>query len=142
MSKIYAVTRKPEQIINSLGKYLFKSLDGAIDFNKKSNEFELNTLVLYEIPKEVIKTYNLNEDEYGELYEAELQISLTSYDTKLRMNIYCIRPENLVLGHMTLDVSRYEDMDNTQFFKLVEEKLLAYIRKRLEAVFGGFEFIF
>lgn len=135
--KIYcAQHREPSQIVNSLGKNLYKNLPGAYNYEKHSNMFNVYTVVLYQIPYDLIQKYNLEEDKYKEVHEMEIEISITTYGQKIRVNFVELTPEELTLGHATYDVNKYPT------FALLREAIWWFLEDRLSKRYEDYDFLF
>ena len=135
--KIFASKQQsPAQRVNSLGKYLFKNLPGAIDFKKSSNMFDVYTIVLYQIPYDIIKKYDITEEKYKEVYEMTININLTTYSNKIRVNFIELTPEELTLGHHVYDHTKYPT------FKPLKDDILWYLEDRLSRRYEDYDFLF
>lgn len=144
--KIYCETKQtPSQLLNSLGRYLFKNLAGATSFKKSSNTFEINTIVLYQIPLDIKKKYNLPDDEITDVQEMNLNLNITTYQNKLRFNIIEETPDALTLGCkvINLGLQKYQKAKtNQQLFELVMNDLQKYIYQSLEKRYSDYEFLY
>lgn len=144
--KIYCKTKQtPSQRLNSLGRYLFKNLAGATSFKKSSNTFEINTIVLYQIPLDIKKKYNLPDDETTDVQEMNLNLNITTYQNKLRFNIIEETPDALTLGCkvINLGLQKYQKAKtNQQLFELVMNDLQKYIYQSLEKRYSNYEFLY
>lgn len=130
------------QTVNSLGKYLYKNLDGAIDFKKSANMFDVYTIVLYQIPYEFLKKYNITEEKYKEVYEMTLNINLTTYQSKIRCNIIEMSPEEVTLGSMTLNVEKFRKLDPQNYFYNIMMHITDYIYRRIEKYYEDYDFLY
>lgn len=143
---IYSNKKLPQtsQIINSLGKYLYKHIDGALDYKKSSNMFDLYTLVLYEIPHELITKYHIEEDKYKQVYEMVININLTGYDQKIRVNLIETSPDEVTIGSKTFDLEklRKSNPDQQTYFSIIKDMIFDYLIRRLENRYQDYDFIY
>lgn len=124
-----------EQQVNSIGKFLYKNIDSAYNFRKSTQQFDLYIIVLYEVPKDIIDGYNLDES-YDELYEMKININLTTYQNKLRINFIELDPEEATIGHKTYNLDRYKD-----YYEL-RDNIVNYLLACLDKRYEGYDFIF
>ena len=130
-------TSKPQlpsagAVVNQLGRYMYKHLDGAYKFEKYINMFDVYTVVIYSIPSEIVKLYKL----YADANEMELDINITTYANKIRVNITEITPEEKTIGHDTYPLELFTNMNNAY------EIVYAKICKRIAKEFADFDFLF
>lgn len=132
------------QVLNSLGKYLYKSLDGSTDYAKSSNMFEITLIVLYEIPQEIRNKYHISDKKYSSLNQMEISLNLTTYASKIRINLIESGKSEKTLGHTTIDLLKYHNkgLKPSQYFDAIRESTEKFIVKTLEKNFEGYEFIF
>lgn len=126
---------KPQQEVNTLGKFLFKNIDSAYKQNKSSNMYDVWIAVVYEIPKHVIDLYDLDE-RYQNTNEMNINLNITTYSNKIRINIIEVSPDELTLGSKTYDLEKFSD------YYYLRDNLMNYLYKRLEKRYEGFDFIF
>ncbi len=101
--KIYCKTTNippASTVVNMVGKYLYKNLDGAYKFTKDRNTFDVYVTLLYEL-----------KEEYGgipnDVQEMTINISITTYQNKIRVDTIEMTPEEKTLG---FDLFKVEDM--------------------------------
>jgi len=123
-----------EQLVNRIGKYLSKTLDGVYNYKKNVQTFDLYTVVYYQYP--IMPSRPGGEKRYSDLEEMRLNISLTSYSNKIRVNLIEISPEEQTLKHFVL---REKDIIE---LVVAREKIESEIRKTLNKVFEGYIFIY
>jgi hypothetical protein len=132
------------QTINSLGKYLYKNLGGAIDYKKSSNMFDIYTLVLYAIPHEFLKKYKITEDKYKEVYEMVVNINLTTYQQKIRVNLIEVSPDEITIGSQTFDLEKLRKKNPNQqaYFDIIKTSISDYMIRRLEKYYEDYDFLY
>ena len=141
MDIIYSYTNV-SQALSSIGRYLYKNLAGSYKSQKASNEYNVWTVVMYQIPSDIIKKYRLQNVKEADVQEAKICVSLAAYDKTLRVNLYEIQSEDIVLGHMTIKLEKYLNQDNNAMFEYIKNKIESYMYERIQKVYKDYEFIF
>lgn len=118
------------QAVNIIGKYLFKHIDGAYNFKKGANTYDVYFTILYQL-KEDHRT-----DKDHDMHEMNINISITTYSDKLRMNIIEISPREKTLGFNTFSLSKFDDLQAGY------ELVMRAIQKRLQKEYEDYDFIF
>lgn len=141
---IYTTTYTPklQQSVNSLGKYIYKNLAGAINYEKSSNKFDVWTIVLYQIPYELIKRYGITEEKYKDVYEMVIHISLTTYGSKIRVNLIEEDPEEVTVGHQTFDTKHLNPSNPKAYFDKLMNSIMRYLEKKLTERYQDYDFLF
>ena len=118
------------QVVNIIGKYLFKHINGAYNFKKGANTYDIYFTVLYQLQE----GYRTDKDH--DMHEMNINISITTYSDKLRMNIIEISPREKTLGFNTFSLSKFDDLQAG--YQLVMNTLV----KRLSKEYQNYDFIF
>lgn len=84
-------------LVNKIGKYLYKNLDGAFKFTTTSNMCDVWVTLLYQLP--YLQQVPGRGKEYNDVHEMVLDINITTYQNKIRVNVLEVTPENKTLGH-------------------------------------------
>ena len=138
-------TTSASQLVNQIAKYFYMNLAGAVDFKKSSNLAEVWTIVLYQVPIDIIRKYNLPES-YKDVSEMLISISLTPYITpqgmKLRVNLIEESPDELTLGHKTFDIEKLQVNRNKEYFDEILNKVEFYLKQRLEKRYQDYDFLY
>lgn len=122
------------QIVNKLGKYLYKQLDGAYKYTTSGNTCDVYTVLLYQIPKDR-RVPELGES-YNDVHEMNINLSLTTYQNKVRLNVIEITPEARTLGYHLYSPERVQDLE-------VGKKLaLRDVAKDLSKAYKDYDFLF
>jgi hypothetical protein len=129
-------TLQAGQQVNRVGKYLYKHLDGAFKMQNSANMCDVYMTVLYQIPLVLLKKYNISEKAYQEVQEMTLNLNITTYQNKVRINIIEVTPEEKTIG---FDVYTPEELENLQ---QSAEKIYQRVVKRIEKEFQDYEFLF
>lgn len=124
------------QQVNRLGKYLYKHLDGAFKIQNTSNTCDVYVTVLYQIPLEVRKRYNMTEDKYQEVHEMTVNISITTYQNKVRVNVIEMTKGEKTIG---FDLYQPEELIDLQSSA---QKVFQRVCKRISKEFKDYDFLF
>lgn len=121
-----------EQLVNKVGNYLYRHLDGAYKFDKKAGVFDVYITVLFSIPADVAKVYHLDAG----INEMNLNINITSYQNKIRVNVTEITPEEVTIGFDTFPPEKLQNLNDAL------DLIYSRIRKRIEKRYQDWDFIF
>lgn len=125
---------QPAQVINQVGRYLYKHLDGAFKYQKSGNTFDIFTTVLYQIP--YLQRIPGRGKEYNDVHEMTLNINLTTYANKIRVNVVEITPEEKTIG---FDVYTPEQIqDPIRASSIIMDR----IKRRITREFKDYDFLF
>lgn len=108
--------------ITRIGKYLYNHIDGAYKFSSGSNSYDVYIVISY-------------KDSSNEDKELNLDLNLTTYQNKIRMNIIALDPQEQTVGS---DVFKPEEVQNLE---AAYQKILQKVYKRIEKAFPDFEFV-
>ena len=122
---IYAAVKNAASIINKVGKYLNKNIDGAYKIKFKSNECEVSMRMYYQIP-----------DDPDSFNEMRFIINITSYQNKLRINITEDTPMEKTIGQVILKEEELSDLN------LVKFKVMSALKKAIAKEYAEFDFIY
>ena len=121
------------QQVNKIGQYLYKHIDGAFKIQKTGNTCDVYFMLLYQIPK-LQRRFGHPEDR--EMYEMDINLSITTYQNKIRVNVIEVTEAERTLGCYTFSPEVMEDLPNAQ--KLILDK----VAKRVSKVYEDYDFIF
>ena len=127
---------QPGQLVNKLGRFMYKHLDGAFKLENTANMCDVYITVLYAIPRDIIELYKLYEPKYSEVNEMTIDINITTYQNKIRVDTIEVTPEEATLGFDLFPPEKLEDLNKA--LQLVYGKVCKRIQKRFE----DFEFLF
>ena len=131
IKKVYTAQNKLQsgQIVNSVGRYLYKHIDTAYSIKKSPNMVD----VYFEIAYQLFPEYRVsNEDE--EVKVMSININVTTYQNKIRVNVIEVSPEERTLGFDTFKPELFENMNDGM--KVVLDK----VRNRMRRAFKEYEF--
>lgn len=122
------------QQVNRVGKFLYKHIDGAFNYKKSSNMYDVYMTILYQIPVE--SQDKSKGEEFNDLHEMTLDINVTTYLNKVRINIIEMTPEEKTIGYDLYEPEKLEDLVKAS------EIILKKIHKRISREFREYEFLF
>lgn len=124
------------QLVNKVGNYLYRHIDGAFKFKKTTNMYDVYFIVVYEIPEHIRKTYNLTAPEFTKLNEMTININITTYRNKIRVDTIEVTPEEQTLGFDLFPPEKLQDLNKAL------ELIMTKVRKRITKRFEDYEFLF
>lgn len=117
------------QLVNRFGKYLYNHFIGAYKYKKSGNMYDIYCTLLYELQEEYGGTLN-------DVHEMTININLTSYQNKIRVNTIETAPEERTLG---CDVFKPEALMDLEAARLKIEKT---VRKRIETAYKDYKVLY
>lgn len=121
---ISATQLSANQQVNRVGKYLYKHIDGAFKFRTSSNSCDILTTILYEVPGS------------NDVQEMTLDLNITTYQNKLRVNIIELSPNERTIGYDLYDPLVLEDLEYAK--RLILQKVV----KRISKAYEEYNFLF
>ena len=122
------------QQVNRLGSFLYKHIDGSFNYKKSSNMYDVYMTILYQLP--VDKQDEAKGKEFNDLHEMTLDINITTYMNKIRINIVEMTPEEKTIGYDLYEPEKLEDLVKAS------EIILKKIHKRISREFREYQFLF
>ena len=122
------------QQVNRVGKYLYNHLDGAYKIEKSPNTCDIYITLLYQIPR--LQQIPGRGKEYNGVKEMTLNLNITTYQNKLRVNIIEMTPEERTIGHDTYSPEKLIDL------KQATELIFNKVVKRVSKAYEEYDFIF
>lgn len=122
------------QQVNRIGKYIYKHIDSAYKYSVSGNMNDIWFTVFYEY---LIYPSNPHEAPYySETHEMHININVTTYQNKIRINLIEVSPDEQTLGYFLYPVEIFENIQQgfTRIWRDVD--------KKLHKVFDGYVFIY
>lgn len=122
------------QIVNRIGRYLYDNLDGAFDIKKSPNMVDVYVTVLYQLPidKQIIGKGR----EYNDVHEKTIDINITTYQNKVRVDIIELDEMERTLGYDLFEPKKLENLADAK--KLIFQRAV----KRLSKAYEDYLFLF
>lgn len=133
ITKVYSAQNKLQagQVINAVGRYLYRHIDTAYNIKKSPNMIDVYFEIAYQLLPEYRK---VKEDE--EVHVMSININVTTYQNKIRVNVIEVSPEERTLGFDTFKLEIFENMNEGM------ELVLDKVRNRMKRSFKEYEFYF
>jgi len=123
------------QLVNLVGKYLYNHIDGAYKAVRSSNTYDVYVRVYYQLPR-LQQIPGKEAEGYNDMHEIIINISLTTYQNKIRVNIHEVTPEEWTFGYILVEPEKLQNVENSM--KLIYEKVIQKIKKH----YDGYLFLF
>lgn len=139
MRIIVGANKQPQKLsanqqVNRVGKYLYKNLDGAFKIKNSSNTCDVYTTVLYQLP--YLQRIPGKGKEYNDVHEMTLNLNITTYQNKVRINIIEMDPNERTIGY---DLYKPEVLDD---LREAERLIYQKVCKRLSKTYQEYDFLF
>lgn len=122
-------TRPVGQLINKVGQYLYKNIDSAYKGVRSSNMYDVYFFVYYQLPREQ-QIPGKQAEGYNDMHEMHININLTTYQNKIRVNLTEISPEEWTFGQIILPPEKLQDMPTVR--DLIYNKVIQKLEKHYE----------
>lgn len=113
------------QLVNKVGQYLYKNIDSAYKGVRSTNTYDVYMFVLYQLPYEKWIPGKSKEG-YNDTHEMHINISLTTYQSKIRVNVTEISPEEWTFGYILIPPEKLKNLEDAR--KLIYEKVTQKIK--------------
>ena len=123
------------KLVNIVGQYLYRHIDGAYKSVKSSNTYDVYMKVYYQLPRGQ-QVPGRESEGYNDMHEMTINISLTTYQNKIRVNIHEVTPEEWTFGYILVTPEKLQDVQNSK--KLIYDKVCSKIAKH----YDGYNFLF
>ena len=120
--------------VNKVGKYLYKNIDGAFKYETSSNTCDVYFTLLYQVP--YWQRIPGKGTEYNDVHEMTIDINLTTYQNKIRVNILEMTPDERTLGSFVLKPEQLYDLENTK--QIIFDK----VTSRVKVMYSEYDFLF
>ena len=114
------------QLVKQVGQYLYKHIDGAFKAVSSSNTYDVYVMIYYQLARED-QIPGKQDQGYNDMHEMVINISLTTYQNKIRVNIHEVTPEQWTFSYMIIPPEKLQDVQQSMY--LIYEKVLQKIKK-------------
>ena len=115
--------------VNRVGKYLYKNIDGAYKYDQHANECDVYVTLLYELKVEYGGTPN-------DVQEMTIDINITTYSNKLRVNTIELTPDKRTLGFDLIPPDKLVNLENAKIL------IMNIVRKRIEKAYQDYHILY
>lgn len=119
------------QVVNKVGSYLYNHIDGAFKFEKSPNMYDVYFIVLYQIPEE-----NRTTAEDDEVHELSIDLNITTYQDKIRVNIIVQDEYEKTIGTKTFSYDKLNDLEK------LRQTVLSFVEKKVTKEYQEYDFLF
>ncbi|WP_301003158.1 hypothetical protein [uncultured Duncaniella sp.] len=116
-------------MVNKLGKYLNKNLVGAFKFRTSSNMCDVYLTFLFQRPWPGLGNVD-------DVHEITMDINITTYANKVRVNIIEMTPQERTLACVVLDPNKIGDLE------VMKQKVETKVRSSLDNAYEGYEILY
>ncbi len=102
------------QQVNRIGRYIYKAFKG-IKYVKSSNTYDVYITLLYALPED------------NEVNEMILDINITTYQNKIRVNVTEVSPNERTIGYDVYLPDQLQDLASAS--KLIYQKIIKHVSK-------------
>lgn len=123
------------QLVNKVGQYLYNNIDSAYKGVRSTNTYDVYMFVLYQLPYEQWVPGKQNEG-YNDMHEMHINISLTTYQSKVRVNVTEISPEEWTFGYILIPPEKLKNLEDAR--TLIYEK----VAQKIQNHYKDYKFLF
>lgn len=126
------------QAVKMIAKHMKKNLGGAYKLTVGANTCDVYFLIYYEVPKlHKLIGNSPGKEEYNKVHEMHIDLNITTYQNKVRVNLIEITPEERTIGY---DLYKPEiiQADIVKARELIWNR----VQKRLEKAYEEYDFVF
>lgn len=126
------------QAVKMIAKHMKKNLGGAYKLTIGANTCDVYFLIYYEVPKlHKLIGNSPGKEEYNKVHEMHIDLNITTYQNKVRVNLIEITPEERTIGYDLYKPEIIQD-DIVKARELIWNK----VQKRLEKAHEEYDFVF
>ena len=122
------------QQVNRVGKYLYKNIDRAFKYKTSSNTCDIYFTLLYQLPLDMQEPDKGKE--YNDVHEITVDINITTYQNKIRVNVIEMTPKQRTLGY---DLYEPELLENLESAK---SRIFKRVVKKVSKAYSEYDFLF
>ena len=119
------------QQVKRIGQYLYRHIDGAYDYRSGPNYFDVYFILLYELKPELRKP-----DQDYPVQEMDINLNITTYQNKIRINITEITPQERTIGSDVYSPEKVQDLNKA--YSLIMNK----IYRRICRAYDDYHFMY
>ena len=121
--------KETSNLVNKVGQYLYKNIDSAYKGIRSTNTYDVYFFVLYQIPFEQ-RIPGRNKEGYNDMHEMHINISLTTYQNKIRVNVTEISPKEWTFGYILIPPEKLKNLDEAR--KLILDQVIKKLKKHYQ----------
>lgn len=113
------------QLVNQVGQYLYKHIDSAYKAVRSSNTYDVYMFVYYQLPR-LQQIPGKEKEGYNDVHQMNINISLTTYQNKIRVNIHELTPNQWTFGYILVPPENLKTVEDSR--QLIYEKVIQKIK--------------
>lgn len=113
------------QLVNQVGQYLYKHIDSAYKAVRSSNTYDIYMFVYYQLPR-LQQIPGKEKEGYNDVHQMNINISLTTYQNKIRVNIHELTPNQWTFGYILVPPENLKTVEDSR--QLIYEKVIQKIK--------------
>ena len=113
------------QLVNQVGQYLYKHIDSAYKAARSSNTYDVYMFVYYQLPR-LQQIPGKEKEGYNDVHQMNINISLTTYQNKIRVNIHELTPNQWTFGYILVPPENLKTVEDSR--QLIYEKVIQKIK--------------
>ena len=118
------------QQVKRIGKYLYKNLDTAYSFKSSSNMYDVYFTLYYQ------KIHPKLGIAINDIQEMNININITTYQNKVRIDIFEITPWERTLGYKLYAPEKLDNLPQAM------KSIWDYVVRTVSKAYSEYEFIF
>lgn len=118
------------QQVKRIGKYLYNHLETAYNYKSGSNEFDVYFTLYYQ------KIHPKLGIAINDIQEMNININITTYQNKIRVNIFEVTPWERTLGYKLFQPEKLEDLPSAM------KMIWNYVVTKVSKAYEEYDFIF
>lgn len=121
---------KLNRLINKLGEYLYHNIDGAISYKTKPNKSIVTFLMYFQYDPDKVEQSDID------LQEIKIEIDITTYNSKIRVYMIELDPNERTLGYYLYSPESANDI------RYMKDDILNKLNKRISKFYGEFLYLY
>lgn len=118
------------QQINRIGKYIYHNIDGAVGYKTKPNKSIVTFLMYFQYDPDKVEQYDID------LQEIKIEIDITTYNNKIRVDMIELDPNERTLGYYLYSLESANDIT------YIKDDILNKLNKRIRKFYGRFLYLY
>ena len=121
---------KLNQQINQIGKYIYHNIDGAVSYKTKPNKSIVTFLMYFQNDPDKVEQSDID------LQEIKIEIDITTYNNKIRVDMIELDPNERTLGYYLYSPESASDI------RYIKDDILNKLNRRIRKFYGQFLYLY
>ena len=123
------------QQVNKIGKYLAHNIAGAFKLTVSPNTCDVYFILLYQVPTPY-QIPGKQSEGYNDVHEMTIDINITTYSNKIRVDTIEVDPKSRTLGFDLFDSKKFHDL------KEFRDAIMKKVIKRVAKAYAEYDYLF